>query len=76
MVCAEMELDHARQRIVNILRLKKEYPYSHVVNKNIGEVWQWVLHESDWRDKDFKWHSDTFFFKNKEDYLLFLLRWS
>lgn len=70
------ELDHARQRIVSVLKLRNDYLYSYTTNVSAGVIWQWILHESNWRDKDFKWRNNTFFFNNKEDYLLFLLRWS
>jgi hypothetical protein len=67
-----------REKIIVLLKLKSNpYIYKHTIpeNKSIGDVWHWIFN-SEYRDKDFKWTGTTFFFKNKEDQVMFMLIWS
>lgn len=73
-----MELGVRGKIIMDALVTIKEYPYSYtLLNKNTstGDVWEWILYGSNWRDKDFKWQGRTFFFKDRDDLLIFVLRW-
>lgn len=73
-----MELDWLSVSQANRLnKFKQDYPYVHMVHGDLGDVWNWILHsENDWRDKDFKWIHNVFFFKDSNDYLIFTLKWT
>lgn len=67
-------MDHKEKNLDKVY-LNYSYPYTLKRDIHIGAVWEDILN-THWRDRDFKWNGRTFYFKSKQDLMLFMLKWS